>query len=125
MELKVNKPAGDPSREEKLHAARRRMADLATRFLDRSSDDLATMRAALQRFETGDASGVADIRHLAHRMVGTGATLGFDALAECAHRIEKFTETLAPGILPDETTRAGLADGLAAMQSELGKLRGG
>lgn len=124
MEFKVNKPVGDASREDKLGAARARMADLANRFLVRSGTDITTMCAALQRLAKGDASAVSDIRHLAHRMVGTGATLGFEALAECAHRIEKLVESLDPGVLPDEDIRAHLAGGLGALQSEIDKLRG-
>ena len=70
MELPVN----EHSREQKMDAARARMAELAAKFLDRTDGDLESMRGSLHRLATGDAAPVGDNRHLAHRMVGTGAT---------------------------------------------------
>jgi hypothetical protein len=41
----------------------------------------------------GDANALAEIRHLAHRMAGTGATLGFETLgARAAGIAEQLTE---------------------------------
>jgi chemotaxis protein histidine kinase CheA len=128
MGFEMNKPVGDKVpqvSQEKLDAARTRMAELATRFLDRSDADLITMRGGLQRLVSAEAGAVSEIRHLAHRMVGTGATLGFEDLAECARRVEKLTESLAPGVLPDDDTRAKLASGLDALQAALDKVRRG
>jgi HPt (histidine-containing phosphotransfer) domain-containing protein len=124
MEFKIDTRAGgDASREEKLEAARTRMAELARRFLDRSEMDLAAMQGGLRRIGEGDTTAVGDIRHLAHRMVGTGATLGFEALSECAQQLEKLTEKCLPGTLPGDDARDRIACELDALQAELRKLR--
>ena len=119
MELPMN----EPTREQKLEAARVRLAELSTRFLDRTDADIASMRSGLGRLASGDAAPLGDIRHLAHRMVGTGATLGFADISERAHAIEKLTEDCA-GALPDEDMRAQLASALEALSAEFARQRG-
>lgn len=111
------------SREEKAAAAKVRMAELATKFLTRTQADIETMRHALTRLAAGEAAALADIRHLAHRMVGTGATLGFDRISERAYTIEQLTESCAPGLLPDDACQTGLAEALNALDSEYRSLR--
>jgi chemotaxis protein histidine kinase CheA len=100
------------TRDQKLAAARSRMAELAAKFLERTAGDIASMRARLEQMSSGDAAALADIRHLAHRMVGTGATLGFESLSDSAHRIEQLAENCAAGSLPEEATREQLADAI-------------
>jgi HPt (histidine-containing phosphotransfer) domain-containing protein len=109
------------TREQKLAAARSRMAELAAKFLERTAADVAAMRDALAR--PGDVADIAQIRHLAHRMVGTGATLGFDSLSECAQRIEQLAEGCAPGSMPDPGTREQLGHALDRLGNELLSLR--
>jgi chemotaxis protein histidine kinase CheA len=110
------------TREEKEAAARVRLAELTTRFLIRTESDLAAMRADLSR--AGEqAEAIGTIRHLAHRMVGTGATLGFESISECAHRVELLAESCAPGTLPDERTRVELAGALDALEAEYRRQR--
>jgi chemotaxis protein histidine kinase CheA len=109
----------EPTREQKMAAARSRMAELAAKFLERTAGDIASMRDGLDKLSSGDATALADIRHLAHRMVGTGATLGFESLAECAHRIEQLAEGCAPGSLPDQGTREQLAGALDRLRAAL------
>lgn len=113
------------TREQKMAAARSRMAELAAKFLDRTATDIAAMREGLGKLSSGDAAGAAGIRHLAHRMVGTGATLGFDSLAECAHRIEQLAEEYAPDSSPAAGTRDKLARALDLLDTELRRLRAG
>jgi HPt (histidine-containing phosphotransfer) domain-containing protein len=112
------------TREQKMAAARSRMAELAAKFLDRTVTDLASMRDGLGKLSAGDAAGLGEIRHLAHRMVGTGATLGFDALSDCAHCIEQLAESCAPGAMPDEGLREQLAGALDRLAAELRQQRG-
>jgi chemotaxis protein histidine kinase CheA len=112
------------NREAKLDAARSRLAELAAKFLTRTEGDIATMRAGLARLAAGDAAALGEIRHLAHRMVGTGATMGFEALSGRALAIERLTEACAPGELPDEQGRAQLAAALDALSGEFQKQRG-
>jgi HPt (histidine-containing phosphotransfer) domain-containing protein len=108
---------------ERAAAAQARLNELAAKFLDRTTGDIASMRQDLGRLAAGDAAAILDLRHLAHRMVGTGATLGFESLSGCARRIEVLTESCAPGVVPDEPLQAQLAEALEALAAELQGLR--
>jgi HPt (histidine-containing phosphotransfer) domain-containing protein len=112
------------TREQKSEAARNRMAELAAKFMNRTQDDIAAMRSAHAALERGVADPLAEIRHLAHRMVGTGATLGFESLSDRAARIEALAESCVAGSLPDERLRAELAVAIDVLESELHRLRG-
>ena len=92
------------TRAQKMEAAKARMAELAAKFLERSDADVRSMQVALSRLASGEGTALGDVRHLAHRMVGTGATLGFESLSEHAHRVEQ----LADGWLEGETWAVGL-----------------
>jgi chemotaxis protein histidine kinase CheA len=107
------------TREQKVAAARARMAELAAKFIERTQGDLRTMRSDLARVGAGDASALAEIRHLAHRMAGTGATLGFEALGERAAGTEAMIDALPDGALPDAQTIARLAANIGALESQL------
>jgi chemotaxis protein histidine kinase CheA len=107
------------TREQKLAAARARMAELAAKFIERTQGDLRTMRSDLAKVGAGDASALAEIRHLAHRMAGTGATLGFEALGERAAGTEAIIDALPGGKLPDEHTLSRLAADIGALESQL------
>ncbi len=111
------------NREERMAAARTRMAELAAKFIDRSRADLGTMRDELAKLAKGDAGALVEIRHLAHRMAGTGATMGFDALGECASRTEALIDSLPAGVPPDAATQARLAAGIDALESQLADAR--
>lgn len=111
------------TREQKIDAARARMAQLAARFLERTDGDIESMRAGLARLTAGDVGALRDIRHLAHRMVGTGATLGFGSLSAVAQRIEKLADACAPGVMPGEELRAQLAAEFDRLGAELRELR--
>jgi HPt (histidine-containing phosphotransfer) domain-containing protein len=109
---------------EKVTAAQTRLMELAAKFLDRSEGDLASMRHDLGRVVSDDAAAsIGNIRHLAHRMIGTGATLGFDSLSNSARRLETLAETCPAGHMPDELLRAKLASELDALGAELQRLR--
>jgi HPt (histidine-containing phosphotransfer) domain-containing protein len=106
-------------REQKLAAARTRMAELAAKFIERTRADLRAMRRDLAKLEAGDLAALAEIRHLAHRMAGTGATLGFEALGERAARTEASIDSLPGGTSPDAQTIERLAADIAALESQL------
>jgi HPt (histidine-containing phosphotransfer) domain-containing protein len=112
------------SREEREAAAKARMAELAARFVERSAGEFAAMRDCLARVLAGDLHALDEIRHLAHRMGGTGATLGFDTLADCAQRIEKLTDSNRPGGDADASARLHLSTAVDAFGIELGRLKG-
>jgi HPt (histidine-containing phosphotransfer) domain-containing protein len=107
------------SREARLAAAKARMVELAARFIERTQDDLRTMRADLVKAGAGDAAALAEIRQLAHRMAGTGATLGFEALGERAAGTEALIEAMPPGAPPDAELLEKLAADIGALESQL------
>ena len=72
---------------------RSKLARLAQRFIARTRDELGTLKQHLGRAHDGDAQSLTEVRNLAHRMHGTGATLGFTELAEKAARLEELAET--------------------------------
>lgn len=110
------------TREEKAAAARARMAELAGKFIERSATDIAAMRENLSKLESGDSQRLAEIRHLAHRMVGTGATLGFESLSDHALRIEQLAESCGAGAC-DDITRARIAAAIEALDTEYQRQR--
>jgi HPt (histidine-containing phosphotransfer) domain-containing protein len=103
--------------EQRAAAARVRMAELAVKFLERTGGEIGLMRARLAAFGNGERAALGEIRNLAHRICGTGATLGFEALAEQAHRVEK----LAAAQSPEEPATAAT---LAAFTREIEVLAG-
>jgi chemotaxis protein histidine kinase CheA len=114
----MNEKTGKPH-EDKVAAARARMAELAGKFIERSTGELATMRAAVAALEAGDASALGEIRHLAHRMAGTGATLGFETFSDRALDVEQLAERQAPGVAPDAAALERFAAAMQALENEL------
>ena len=111
------------TREQRAAAAKARLAELSAKFLERTSDELATMRDRLAQLIAGDASALADIHHFAHRMAGTGATLGFDGLSDAAARIETLAEAHEAGIAPNEFALSQITGAIDALTGELARLR--
>jgi HPt (histidine-containing phosphotransfer) domain-containing protein len=109
----------DENRQQKMAAVKARVAELAARFITRSMGDLRKMRCDLSKLGAGDASAAGEIQHLAHRMAGTGATLGFEALGERAAGIEAIIDALPDGVPPDAQTIARLAADISALESQL------
>jgi len=107
------------TREQKMAAAKARLAELAAKFIERTQGDLRTMRRDLEKVGAGDAAALAEIRHLAHRMAGTGAMLGFEALGARAAGAEAVIDALPGGTLPDAQTIARLAADIGALESQL------
>ena len=105
---------------EKVAAARARMAELASKFVVRTGTELVTLRAAVV---TGGKEAFEQIGYLAHRMAGTGATLGFDALADHALRIEVIADSRKAGTM-DDATREEIEAEVAGIETELKRLRG-
>ena len=112
----------NPTPEENAAAMRSRVAELAMKFIDRSRAELASMRGALDRVRSGDAQALAEIRNLAHRAAGTGATLGFGTLSDKARDIEKIAEAQAPGAVPDAATLEQLSSAVDALDAELARM---
>lgn len=109
----------DKSRAERVDAAGARFTGLAAKFVERSAAEVVTMRAALAGLAAGDPHSLAEIRHLAHRMAGTGATLGVEALSDRARDVEHLAERLAPGAVPEAATLGEFESGIEALEQEL------
>ena len=112
----------NPTPEDNAAAMRSRIAELAMKFVDRSREELAAMRAGLDRLRAGDTQALTEIRNLAHRAAGTGATLGFGTLSDKARDIEKIAEAQGPGAVPDAATLAQLASAMDALDAELARM---
>lgn len=110
------------TREEKAAAAKVRMAELAAKFVERTAGELDFMRAQLAKLSAGELQALADIRLLAHRMGGTGATLGFETLADCALRVEKIADAQAPDTMPAADVLLRLATAFDAIGVEIDRL---
>lgn len=108
-----------PTPEERVAAARVRMAELKEKFIERTGRELQTLRSSLAALEAGDAAALATIVQLAHRITGTGATLGLDALSDRAQEIEKLGEGQPPGSQPDGATLSRLGAAIGALAAEL------
>jgi len=107
------------STEERIAAARARMAELKEKFIERTQGELQTLRASFASLEAGDLGQVDTIVQLAHRMTGTGATLGLDALSDRAHQLERLGDAQARGSPPDASTLIALAAAIDALAAEL------
>lgn len=68
---------------------KRRRAELAEKFLARSHEDIVMLQARLAA-ASADAPlpGAADFRMSAHKIAGTGATLGLDSLSDLGRELE-------------------------------------
>ena len=107
--------------EQRIAAARARMGELREKFIERTQGELQTLRASFAALEAGDPAALDTIVQLAHRMTGTGATLGLEALSERAQEIEKLGEALAPAAPPDGAMLARLDAAIGALAAELGR----
>ena len=112
------------STEERVAAARARLAELREKFVDRTQGELATMRESLAQLQAGQAAGLGEILRLAHRMAGTGATLGLDELSEHARRIEKLAES-SPNAATDADALRTLTASIESLAAELSRARSG
>ena len=109
--------------EDKVAAARARIAELAEKFIDRSVVEFDSMRDSLAKLSAGEVGALNEIHHLAHRMCGTGATLGFDVLSDCAMRIEHLAEAQPLATMPVDSVLRQLGLGIEALGAEITRLR--
>jgi len=78
---------------------RERIKQLAGEFVQRCSRDVSSLRASLTRLGNGDsmvfdAIVFKEMEHIAHRICGTGASLGFESLSTCAAAIERHKQAI-------------------------------
>jgi len=113
-----------PSPEEKIAAARTRLAELAEKFIERTRGEIETMRQAVGALASPGSPALGEILHLAHRITGTGATLGFDAVSERARHLELLVAAQPPGVACEsalaEQIRSAIEDLAAALAKHQG-----
>jgi CheY-like chemotaxis protein len=63
-------------------------------FLTRTRTEAATMRDLVARSVAGDRSALTQLEKMTHRIHGTGAVFGFNAISDCAEVIERMAERL-------------------------------
>lgn len=110
------------SREEKIAAVNTRLAELSAKFMQRTAGDLKSMRGGFARVAAGDWGALNEIRHLAHRMAGTGATLGFADLSDFARRVETLAEGAAPGTGPDGAALRAIGGAIDELDEEFTRI---
>jgi HPt (histidine-containing phosphotransfer) domain-containing protein len=98
-------------------AVRARMLELSRKFIMRTVEDVAQMRAALDH-----EGGLEQIRHLAHRACGTGGSLGLMAISDAAGELERLIETLPQGAAPGAAERERITTGIDAIAAQLASL---
>ena len=104
---------------DKQAVMRDKIAVLAERFLQRCAADMATGRELLDKLNSGNAGAFKDMEQLAHRIVGTGSSLGFHSLSTHAVSVERFAEAQPPDAPPDPEAIARLREYLAQLESEI------
>jgi two-component system cell cycle response regulator len=67
---------------------------LSGKFLERTAAQAVTLGHLLEDLRPGDATGVASMHEIAHRIHGAGTMFDFPAVSECAGEIERLSEHL-------------------------------
>jgi HPt (histidine-containing phosphotransfer) domain-containing protein len=106
---------------------RERIKELAGQFLQRCSRDVASLRALLSGMSDTDAtvfdsSALKELEYLAHRICGTGASLGFESLSACAAAIERLAEGRANPAAADQNVVQRLVECVAVLEIEVDRL---
>jgi HPt (histidine-containing phosphotransfer) domain-containing protein len=65
-----------------------KIADIAGRYIQRTAGELAGLRELIGKARAGSAAALKDIEHLAHKIYGSGAMFGFEAVSEQARALE-------------------------------------
>jgi len=73
------------SKDEEL---RTKLADIAVRYLERTSMEVEQLRALVANVASGDKPVLRDIEVLVHRIRGSGAVFGFAEISAAAEALE-------------------------------------
>lgn len=91
------------------------------RFTARTQGDLARLRQLVHRVQEREEA-LQQIQHLAHRICGTGTTLGLAALSERAGELEQLAKTETSGEVTGSSMSAAGLDTEEYLSSHLGRL---
>lgn len=67
---------------------RQQMSEIGDRYLKRTLAEMERLRQLVEQACGGEAQAVTEIAHMAHKIHGSGAMFGFDALSDCARELE-------------------------------------
>lgn len=96
----------------------RTLAALRERYLAEAPERIHALQAVLARIEGGERAALADLRHLLHRLAGSGGAYGLDAVTDTARAGEAAAHTLEQLNAPlTAADMRGLADRVAAVAS--------
>src|SRR5688572_13755492 len=109
-------------RTARVAAAQKRMAELGQLFLDRTLGEIGQMRQGATQLATGDPSPLPQIQHFAHKIRGTGATLGFEAVSDCGAAIETLAIEGATGDVEDPAYLERLRNAIDLLKNEIDAL---
>jgi HPt (histidine-containing phosphotransfer) domain-containing protein len=65
-----------------------KIADIGGRYIQRTAGELVGLREMIEKARAGNAAALKDIEHLAHKIYGSGAMFGFEAVSEKARALE-------------------------------------
>ena len=98
--------------DEKL---RQQIADIAVRYIKRTQGELGQLRDSLAAIRAGDSDALKQLERLAHKIHGSGAMFGFDAISDRAYEIEK----LAGSGQTDPDTLAKIEQSMTGLEAEV------
>ncbi|MEA3110109.1 MAG: hypothetical protein QOI88_4714 [Gammaproteobacteria bacterium] len=101
---------------------RERIKQLAGEFLQRCSRDMVSSRDLLARLSAGDTGVFKELEYLAHRISGTGASLGFESLSTRAAAIERLSEAQAGVVTADQNVADRLMEYITALEIDVDRL---
>ena len=77
-----------------------KIADIAGRYIQRTAGEIGGLRDLIVQARAGNVGALKDIEHLAHKIYGSGAMFGFEAVSERARALELIAkETADPAML--------------------------
>jgi HPt (histidine-containing phosphotransfer) domain-containing protein len=107
----------------RVAAAQMRMAELGQKFIDRTLGEIGQMRQGADQLAAGNASALTQIQHFSHKIRGTGATLGFEAVSDCGADIERLAIEGVTGDTEDPEYLGRLRGAIDALHREIDSLR--
>jgi HPt (histidine-containing phosphotransfer) domain-containing protein len=77
-----------------------KIADIGGRYIQRTAGEIASLRDLISKARAGNAAACKDIEHFAHKIYGSGAMFGFEAVSEHARALELAAKDVTdPGMV--------------------------
>jgi chemotaxis protein histidine kinase CheA len=103
-------------------ALMRTLAALRTQYLAEAPDRIGALEAVVGRLRAGDRAGLGELRHLLHRLAGSGGAYGLQTVTDTAragertvHAVEQQAGPLSAADI--QTIAARVADVAAAFRA--------